>query len=128
MTAQFPDLHFCGDQHGYFAAEELPDVLAKINASGAKILLVALGVPKQERWISDHLQQTGAAVSMGVGGLFDFYSGRIPRAPAWVREIGMEWCFRFWQEPRRMWRRYFVGNFVFLTRVVRERLRTADGL
>jgi N-acetylglucosaminyldiphosphoundecaprenol N-acetyl-beta-D-mannosaminyltransferase len=128
MADHFPRLPLCGDQDGYFAVEEAPQVIARIKDSGAKVLLVALGVPKQEHWIHDHLQQTGVMVSMGVGGLFDFYSGRIPRAPAWVREIGMEWCYRFLQEPRRMWRRYFVGNFVFLTRVVRERLRSADGL
>jgi N-acetylglucosaminyldiphosphoundecaprenol N-acetyl-beta-D-mannosaminyltransferase len=60
---------------------------------------------------------------MGVGGLFDFYSGRIPRAPVWMREIGMEWAYRFIQEPRRMWRRYLVGNVVFLWRVLAQRLR-----
>jgi len=62
-------------------------------------------------------------VAMGVGGLFDFYSGRIPRAPLWMREVGAEWLYRFYQEPRRMWRRYFVGNVVFLWRVVRARNR-----
>jgi len=62
-------------------------------------------------------------VLIGVGGLLDFYSGRIPRAPAWIRELGMEWFYRFWQEPGRMWRRYFVGNFTFLYRVLRERFR-----
>jgi N-acetylglucosaminyldiphosphoundecaprenol N-acetyl-beta-D-mannosaminyltransferase len=64
---------------------------------------------------------------MGVGGLFDFYSGRIPRAPLWVREIGMEWFYRFLQEPGRMWKRYLLGNGIFLFHVLRERIthRTA---
>ncbi|HMZ79998.1 MAG TPA: WecB/TagA/CpsF family glycosyltransferase, partial [Acidobacteriota bacterium] len=66
--------------------------------------------------------QTGAKVGMGVGGLFDFYSGRIPRAPIWMREMGLEWLYRLLQEPGRMWKRYIVGNFVFLFRVIRERL------
>jgi N-acetylglucosaminyldiphosphoundecaprenol N-acetyl-beta-D-mannosaminyltransferase len=122
VVEKFPALPVCGTQHGFFAGEELPEVLARIRASGAKVLLVAFGVPKQEKWISAHLEEAGVAVAMGVGGLFDFYSGRISRAPAWVREIGMEWAYRFLQEPRRMWRRYFLGNFIFLTRVVRERL------
>ena len=60
---------------------------------------------------------------IGVGGLLDFYSGRIPRAPVWVRELGMEWFYRFVQEPGRMWRRYFVGNLEFLYHVLCERWR-----
>ena len=91
-------------------------MLGDIRASGADILLVAFGVPKQEKWIREHLAETGVGFAMGVGGLFDFYSGRIPRAPVWVRELGIEWLYRFAQEPRRMWRRYFVGNFIFLFR------------
>ena len=126
ISERFPTLTVCGTQHGFFPNEQLPEVLAKINASKAKVLLVAFGVPKQDKWISDHLRETGVMVAMGVGGLFDFYSGRIPRAPSWVREIGMEWAYRFWQEPRRMWRRYFIGNFTFLIRVMRERFRGLD--
>ena len=63
---------------------------------------------------------------MGVGGLFDFYSGRMPRAPQWIREIGMEWVWRLAQEPRRMWQRYIIGNPLFLYRVLRQR-RDARG-
>jgi N-acetylglucosaminyldiphosphoundecaprenol N-acetyl-beta-D-mannosaminyltransferase len=69
-------------------------------------------------WIHENLEATQAKLAMGVGGLFDFYSGRIPRAPVWVREIGMEWVFRFVQEPKRLFRRYFAGNFVFIARVL----------
>jgi N-acetylglucosaminyldiphosphoundecaprenol N-acetyl-beta-D-mannosaminyltransferase len=83
----------------------------------------AIGTPRQDKWIAAHKDQFGAKVAIGVGGLFDFYSGRIPRAPVWMRELGMEWFYRFYQEPRRMWRRYFVGNAVFLYRVACERLR-----
>jgi len=115
-----------GHRDGYFTPEELPSVLEAIRDSGAAVLLVAFGVPKQESWIRDHLKETGAKVAIGVGGLLDFYSGRIPRAPEWMREMGMEWLYRFWQEPRRMWRRYFIGNVVFLTRVFRDRSRSAS--
>ncbi len=125
MTQTFPDLMVSGHHHGYFAPEQLEEILSGIRSSRAAVLLVAFGVPKQEQWIGRHLRETGAMVAMGVGGLFDFYSGRIPRAPSWVRELGMEWFYRFWQEPRRMWRRYFLGNAIFLARVVRERLRAA---
>jgi N-acetylglucosaminyldiphosphoundecaprenol N-acetyl-beta-D-mannosaminyltransferase len=126
IRRSFPSVRICGHRHGFFSVLEQPAVLSEIRDSGARIVLVAFGVPKQEKWIHEHLGETGANVVMGVGGLFDFYSGRIPRAPAWMREIGMEWLYRFWQEPRRMWRRYFVGNFVFLARVLRDRFRSPE--
>ena len=122
IRQRYPDTRVCGVQHGYFAPAELPDVLDRIRASQAAVLLVAFGVPGQEIWIDQHLAETGVRVAMGVGGLFDFYSGRIPRAPIWMREIGLEWVYRFIQEPRRMWKRYLVGNAVFLVRVVGERV------
>lgn len=113
-----------GIHHGYFTPEEEPEVIRKIAQSGASLLLVAFGAPRQDLWVGKHLGETGVKVAMGVGGLFDFYSGRMPRAPLWMREIGMEWFYRFLQEPGRMWKRYFVGNAVFLYRVIRERLRS----
>ncbi len=125
MRKTFPTLLIRGYQHGYFEPAELPDILEHIRHSGAEMLLVAFGVPKQERWIRDHLTEAGVKVAIGVGGLFDFYSGRVRRAPVWMREAGMEWLFRFWQEPRRMWRRYFVGNVLFLARVFRDRSRSS---
>ncbi len=94
----------------------------QVRDSGADLLLVALGAPRQDLWIKKNIASTGARVAMGVGGLFDFYSGRIPRAPLWMREIGMEWFYRFTQEPGRLWKRYFVGNAVFLYRVIKERI------
>jgi N-acetylglucosaminyldiphosphoundecaprenol N-acetyl-beta-D-mannosaminyltransferase len=100
--------------------------LEAVRESGAEILMVAFGVPKQDKWIATHLNELGAKVCVGVGGLFDFYSGRIPRAPVWMRELGMEWLYRFVQEPRRMWRRYFLGNEVFLFRVIREKWSQSD--
>jgi N-acetylglucosaminyldiphosphoundecaprenol N-acetyl-beta-D-mannosaminyltransferase len=125
IAERYPCLKLSGFHHGYFTEEEQPQIVERIKSSGAGILLAALGAPRQDKWIAAYKNQVGAKVSIGVGGLLDFYSGRIPRAPAWVRELGMEWFYRFWQEPRRMWRRYFLGNAVFLYRVARERLRSA---
>ncbi len=122
VHGNYPDLKLCGYHHGYFNSDEEPEIIRKIKNSGAHLLLVALGAPGQDIWISRHLDETGVRVAMGVGGLFDFYSGRISRAPVWVREIGMEWFYRFLQEPGRLWKRYFVGNSVFLSRVLREKL------
>ena len=85
------------------------------------MLLVAFGAPKQEKWIYSQ-QNLEVKVAIGVGGLFDFYSGRIPRAPLWMREIGMEWVYRLYNEPRRLWRRYVVGNVVFLYRIFKQKL------
>jgi N-acetylglucosaminyldiphosphoundecaprenol N-acetyl-beta-D-mannosaminyltransferase len=123
IRRNYPGVHIAGARSGYFTPEEEPAVIREVADSGAKVLLVALGAPRQDLWIAEHLPELGVSVAMGVGGLFDFYSGRIPRAPQWMREVGMEWVYRFIQEPRRMWRRYLVGNVVFLWRVLAQRVR-----
>jgi N-acetylglucosaminyldiphosphoundecaprenol N-acetyl-beta-D-mannosaminyltransferase len=120
-----PGVELAGLRNGYFTEEETDSVIGQIRDARTDLLLVAFGAPRQELWLANRLTETGAKVGIGVGGLFDFYSGRIPRAPAWMREIGMEWFFRFLQEPRRMWRRYFVGNVVFLWHAWRRRGGTA---
>jgi N-acetylglucosaminyldiphosphoundecaprenol N-acetyl-beta-D-mannosaminyltransferase len=120
MVQRYPGLRIAGVHDGYFSPEEEPDLVAGINTSGAAILLVAFGVPRQELWIDCWRGRLEPPVCLGVGGLFDFYSGRIPRAPLWMREIGLEWVWRLLQEPRRMWRRYVIGNPLFLFRVWRQ--------
>ena len=122
MRARFPDLRIAGTMHGYFDASETDAVIGSINASGADILLVAMGAPHQELWLSRHETRLRPPVRLGVGGLFDYYSGRIPRAPVWMREAGLEWAWRLRCEPSRLWKRYLVGNPVFLARVLRSRL------
>ena len=118
---QFPRLEVRGYRHGYFSDQESDLVATAICEAKPDVLFVALGSPRQDLWIAEHLALTGASVGIGVGGLFDFFSGRIPRAPEWLRDVGLEWTYRFWQEPRRMWRRYVIGNVVFLFRVLAER-------
>ncbi|MEP9356020.1 WecB/TagA/CpsF family glycosyltransferase [Xanthobacter sp. KR7-65] len=120
MTERIRGLRIAGTRHGYFSPEEEDSVLDEINASGASILLVAMGAPRQEKWLSRHHHRLTPAVRMGVGGLFDFYSERVSRAPLWVREVRLEWVWRLIQEPRRMWRRYLLGNGVFLLRLARD--------
>ncbi|MHB2021571.1 MAG: WecB/TagA/CpsF family glycosyltransferase, partial [Candidatus Xenobia bacterium] len=114
-----PNLPVAGVQHGYFERDD--DVVRQIKASGADVLLVGMGAPRQDLWIARHLRECGVTLAMGVGGLFDFYSGRIPRAPAWMRSCGLEWVWRLYQEPGRMWRRYLIGNLVFLARALAGR-------
>ena len=117
MRERFPALAIVGFHDGFFKPEETERILEEINNSNADILLVAFGTPKQELWLAEHHDKLKPCVRLGVGGLFDFYSGRMPRAPIWMREIGMEWSWRLLQEPGRMWRRYLIGNPLFLYRV-----------
>lgn len=116
-TQHFPGLRIAGSRHGYFAPAEEAGIALQIEASQADVVLVGLGTPHQEAWINRHMPQTGATVVMGVGGLFDYYSGRLSRAPVWMRRIGLEWLFRLCQEPRRLFKRYVIGNVVFLCRI-----------
>jgi exopolysaccharide biosynthesis WecB/TagA/CpsF family protein len=126
MTERYPGITFAGCQHGYFTAENEDEVINQINASGASILLVALGAPQQELWLARNRDRLNVSVMMGVGGLFDYYSGRIERAPVWIREIGLEWFWRLLQEPGRMWQRYVIGNPLFLYRVWRQKKRNGS--
>jgi N-acetylglucosaminyldiphosphoundecaprenol N-acetyl-beta-D-mannosaminyltransferase len=112
----------CGTQHGYFSTAEETDVLRSIEDAKTDLLLVAFGAPKQDLWIREKLGSSNVRVAIGVGGLFDFFSGRIPRAPLWLREMGLEWTYRLYQEPRRLWRRYVVGNAIFLLRTMYFRI------
>lgn len=119
---RWPDLRIAGLRDGYFTAAEEGDVAAQICGSGADMLLVARGVPAQDLFVDRYLPLLGVKVAMGVGGLFDFVSGRMTRAPLWMRETGLEWAYRLSREPGRMWRRYLVGNLTFLARMVLQRL------
>ncbi len=122
LAKNYPGVELAGWRDGYFSAEEEAEVIEEIRGCNADLVLVAFGAPRQELWIRRHLSRLGAKVVIGVGGLLDFYSGRIPRAPRWIRKVGLEWCYRLCREPKRLWRRYLVGNVVFLVRLARMRL------
>ncbi len=111
-----------GTHHGYFAqgSREEADAIAAINASGATILLAGLGVPLQDVWLARNRGRLTTPVVAGVGGLFDFFAGRVSRAPMLLRSLGLEWTWRLKQEPGRLWRRYLLGNAVFLAHAARE--------
>ena len=121
IQREYPQIRIAGVQNGYFKSEA--EVVGNIAAAAPDLLLVAMGAPFQELFISKNLLDMNAKLCIGVGGLFDFYSGRIPRAPQWMRDAGLEWTFRLYQEPNRMWKRYLVGNFVFLTRVLLSKFK-----
>ena len=118
MRNEIPALRIAGVQNGYFHPNDEREIIDLINASGASIVLVGFGVPRQEIWIAKNKARLDAPVAMGVGGLFDYYSGRIPRAPALMRQTGTEWIWRFLQEPKRLARRYTIGNIAFIARAV----------
>ena len=122
LRRRYPDLIVAGCRDGYWAPGESAVVAEAIKGSGAAVVMAALGNPLQEKWLDENLAATGATLGVGVGAFFDFAAGEVARAPAWMNRWGIEWVFRLAQEPKRLWRRYVVGNPVFLARVVRARL------
>ena len=123
MIQKYPGLSVAGVQDGFFDSSRENEIIDIINESGASVLFVAFGAPKQEIWIEENKDRLNTTVMFGVGGLFDFYSGRISRAPLWLRETGLEWVWRLIQEPARMWRRYLIGNFIFMKRAWQQKRR-----
>jgi N-acetylglucosaminyldiphosphoundecaprenol N-acetyl-beta-D-mannosaminyltransferase len=99
------------------SSEEDAQIIQEINASGARILLVGLGCPKQEEWMAQHKDKI-EAVMVGVGAAFDFHAGAKPQAPAWMQKRGMEWLYRLTHEPRRLWKRYLYHNPRFIVLVL----------
>jgi N-acetylglucosaminyldiphosphoundecaprenol N-acetyl-beta-D-mannosaminyltransferase len=122
LRRRFPRLRVAGSHHGYFdlGSPHADRVVEDVNARRPDIVLVGMGSPKQELWVRGTAARLDAGVVWTVGALFDYVSGRVPRAPAWLADNGLEWIFRLAVEPQRMWRRYLVGNPQFLTRVMAQ--------
>ena len=116
MALKVPGLRIAGTRDGFFDEGETDSVIAEVNASGADIVLVAMGVPLQETWLYRHRRALDARLAMGVGALLDFEAGVVPRAPAPLRRAGLEWTWRLAIEPRRMFARYVLGNPAFVAR------------
>lgn len=120
----YPGLKVVGEHHGYFDHDtESDSVIAKINKAAPNVLLVAFGAPRQEKWIYKYRDKLNSNLLIGVGGLFDFYSGDKSRAPVWMRNLGLEWVYRLYLEPGRLWRRYIIGNPLFMMRILRWKNR-----
>ena len=116
MQERFPGLEtatYCPPLGFEKSDVELARVSQAVKAFHPDLLFVALGAPKQEYWMYEHGRKLGTAVCIGVGGSFEMVTGIVPRAPRWMQSIGCEWVYRLCQEPRRMWRRYLVGNVQF---------------
>ena len=124
MKERYPELEIAGVRHGYFDRSENEAVVEEINAAAPDILLVGLGMPLQERWLMENRQRLDVGVALTGGAVFDYVSGRVRRGPRLLTRGGLEWLARLLAEPRRLWRRYLVGNPLFLLRVLRQRLET----
>lgn len=111
-----------GYRNGYFKKEEEQQIAKQISDSGANILFVAISSPTKENFLYENKALLGNLnFVMGVGGSFDVVAGKVKRAPLWMQKSGLEWFYRFLQEPKRMWKRYLVGNTKFLLLVFKEK-------
>ncbi|ACD18430.1 WecB/TagA/CpsF family glycosyltransferase [Paraburkholderia phytofirmans] len=124
VTLRHPELRIAGYHHGYFWDDE-EGMVETIRKSGAKLLFVAITSPKKESFINRWQDRLGVDFVMGVGGTFDVVAGKVRRAPQWMQRHGLEWAYRVIQEPRRMWKRYFVTNNRFAVMLLRARLASA---
>jgi len=111
-----------GYRNGYFKKDEEQDIAKQISDSGANILFVAISSPTKENFLYENKKLLNKVnFIMGVGGSFDVVSGKVKRAPVWMQNSGLEWFYRFAQEPKRMWKRYLVGNSKFIALVLKEK-------
>lgn len=127
LIQRVPALNIVGTHHGYFNQAENEHLIEQIHAVQPHILLVGIGAPKQEIWIHENITKLQVPVVWGVGGLFDFISGRTKRGPKWLLDNGFEWLCRLVVEPRRLWRRYLIGNIKFICYLLWYRLTTHQG-
>ena len=127
LAESYPGLIISGYRSGYFTKNEEMEVVNQINRSGAGLLILGMGVPKQELWADENKSLLKHVRLIVAGGaILDFISGEISRAPLWIRKINMEWAYRLCLEPKRMWKRYITGNFLFLYHILRIRFFDAQ--
>jgi N-acetylglucosaminyldiphosphoundecaprenol N-acetyl-beta-D-mannosaminyltransferase len=119
LLACYPNAQIVGVQHGYFTSADEPAIVAQVAAAQPDVLLVGMGMPRQEKWAWRHRQQLGVPVMIGVGGSFDVYGGVVKRAPKWLQRIGCEWLWRLIQDPRKIKKVRNLPRFAW--RVLRER-------
>lgn len=119
---QHSGIRIVGCRNGYFTEADEPEIVADMASSGADLMFVGFSSPKKEYWVYQYLDQIDIPFVMGVGGSFDVVAGVTDRAPAWMQRFGLEWVYRFVQEPGRLWKRYVVGNTKFVVFVLRHRV------
>jgi N-acetylglucosaminyldiphosphoundecaprenol N-acetyl-beta-D-mannosaminyltransferase len=123
LSERFPGLRIVGTHSPPFrslTAAEDDGIVASINDTAPDIVWVGLSTPKQERWMAAHMGRLSAPVMVGVGAAFDIHAGTLPQAPRWMQRRGLEWAYRLFREPRRLWRRYFYNNPRFVWQIIRR--------
>jgi exopolysaccharide biosynthesis WecB/TagA/CpsF family protein len=123
FTKETPWHEFKIVSDGFFRPQDLPQIKQLLKEMQPDVLLVAMGVPRQEEFIAKNLGVEYCTMPMAIGALFDIHTGTIPRAPQWVRNMRIEWAYRLMREPNRLWYRYIVGNPVFLFNVMRSHFK-----
>lgn len=123
MKEKYPQLQIVGYRDGYFGKEEWQSISDELKETQPDLVFIGISSPTKEFLIDYFMKQGGNSVFMGVGGSFDVLSGYIKRAPKWVRRSNMEWMYRFLQEPKRLFKRYFFGNVKFLISMLREKFK-----
>lgn len=123
MRNRYPNARIVGRRNGYLSANEYDALVEQINSSGANVLLVALGSPKQEEWIATYGERLNVGLCMGVGGAFDTYAGAVKRAPRVWQNARLEWLYRLLCQPRRLWRQRRI--FLFAARVLLAKISRA---
>ena len=123
IASKFPRLRIAGSHHGYFAKSgaETARVIEDVNRATPDVLFVGFGMPAQEIWIDENRRQLHVGAILPSGSMIDYIAGTRTPAPGWMADHGFEWLFRFIKEPGRLWRRYIIGNPLFLVRVLGER-------
>ena len=126
LKERYPGIKVAGVSCPAFGFEQSPEtllpVLDAVAAAKPHVVFVSLGAPRQEIFIRDHLKPLGVPLAVGIGGSSELLSGQIRRAPSWIQTGGLEWAFRLAQEPRRLWKRYLVGNVEFIVRLARWKI------
>ena len=123
LSIDFPGTRIVGTYSppfGQWSDEENASIRQRITVSGANLVWVGLGCPKQETWLANQKDKLSPGVYLGIGAAFAFHAGEVPQAPAWMQNNGLEWLFRFCAEPRRLWKRYFLYNSLFLWYSLRD--------
>jgi exopolysaccharide biosynthesis WecB/TagA/CpsF family protein len=126
IRSLFPGIAIAGVSDGYFSLQDEEALCSKINESGAYGLIIGMGTPRQELWVERNRERLNLPIIFSMGGLLDFLGEKNRRAPLWMRQTGLEWVYRLYQEPRRMWKRYIVGNPAFLYNVYKWKSSNAQ--
>jgi N-acetylglucosaminyldiphosphoundecaprenol N-acetyl-beta-D-mannosaminyltransferase len=133
LEALVPGVQICGTYSPPASDYPFPaaldaEVSERVLAARPDVLFVGFGCPKQDLWIRDHMDQLGVSLSVGIGGSYNFFSGLVPRAPLRLQRWGLEWVYRLYREPRRLWRRYLLEDIPFAVRVVAAEAQRRAGL